>query len=813
MIENGKSAEPDRSVELLSGLLRLELKRTCRDDAAVGGFSRLARATVETLAATSALGPGVAAELRSLFSDYEFADHDERERRCRAALLLLRGTASQRSHSSQATLSSPRQISSDTKTDGMAALLGTLGQSISYIWGIGPRMQEILGRLGISRIADLLQHAPRSYLDLRHPVPVDRESLGKMILVRARLLAVTEVHRKVLLIKATAKDTGGRTLRLIWFNNRFVRGRLAAGRDYDFYGRLDNSFDGPQLVQPIFEESGTPAAQLHMNRIVPLYHLTAGVTQKTIRTQLWRALGMIPSGPAEYLPSDISTRFGLPDLISSYRSLHFPADETAAEHARSRFAFDSLYLFELKVLMRQTANQAARGVPFKLPEETVEEYVSALPYEPTHSQTDAMRDIERDVRGRGCMHRLLHGDVGSGKTAVAGYAVFAAKSAGYQSAVLSPTEILADQTGHVLSSILAPLGVRVATLTGGTPKARRKEILTALATGELDCLIGTHAILEEGVAFACLGLSVVDEQHRFGVVQRTALTGKGAQPHSLVMSATPIPRTLALTIYGDLDISELQEKPRGRLPIETRAVKNSEREEAYALVRHQVSEGRQAFVVVPAIDSSDEEEGPASVQETLHRLTETSLQGLHVGSLHGRMKSKDKEAIMDEFRSGNLDVLIATSVVEVGVDVPNATVMVVENAERFGLATLHQLRGRVGRSGARSYCVLIDGSDNAGAGDRLKVLVESDDGFAIAEEDLRLRGPGDILGTVQHGYDVPLFGSTSVLTYRDLAMLPDIRASASRLLEEDPDLTKPSHQALAAMLALRYPSPSVSGGN
>ena len=813
MIGSGGPAESDRSVELLSGLLRLELKRKCRDDAAVGGFSRLGRATVETLAVTSTLRPGVTAELRSLFSDYEFADHDERERRCRAALLLLGNSTSRTNGSSQATIPLPVTVSSGTKANATMTLLGTLGQSVSHIWGVGPRMKEILGRLGISRIADLLQHAPRSYLDLRHPVPIDRENLGKTILVRARLLAVTEIRRKVLLVKATAKDSEGRALHLIWFNNRFVRGRLVVGRDYDFYGRLENSFDGPQLVQPMFEESGTPAAQLHMNRIVPLYHLTAGVTQKTIRTQLWRALDMIPPGPAEYLPPDVNTRFGLPDLISSYRSLHFPADETAAEHARSRFAFDSLYLFELKVLMQRTTNQTAHGVQFKLPEETVEEYVSALPYEPTHSQTAAMRDIERDVRGQGCMHRLLHGDVGSGKTAVSGYAVFAAKSAGYQSAVLSPTEILADQTGHVLSSILAPLGVRLAILTGGTPKARRKEILTAVATGELDCLVGTHAILEEGVAFACLGLSVVDEQHRFGVVQRTALVEKGVQPHSLVMSATPIPRTLALTIYGDLDISELQEKPRGRLPIETRAMKNSEREEAYALVRRQVSEGRQAFVVVPAIDPSDEEEGPASVQETLRRLTETSLQGLHVGSLHGRMKSRDKETIMNEFRSGNLDVLIATSVVEVGVDVPNATVMVVENAERFGLATLHQLRGRVGRSGARSYCFLIDGSDNAGAGDRLKVLVESDDGFTVAEEDLRLRGPGDILGTVQHGYDVPLFGSTSVLTYRDLAMLPDIRASASKLLEEDPGLNQPSHQALAAMLALRYSSPSVPGSD
>jgi ATP-dependent DNA helicase RecG len=418
-----------------------------------------------------------------------------------------------------------------------------------------------------------------------------------------------------------------------------------------------------------------------------------------------------------------------------------------------------------------------------------------------------MRDIEGDVRRPRQMHRLLHGDVGSGKTAVAGYAAYAAKVAGCQSAVLSPTEILAEQTGRVLQELLAPLGVRVATLTGGMTKSQRRSILSAVATGEVDCLVGTHAILEEGVAFERLGLSVVDEQHRFGVAQRVALGTKGNEPHSLVMSATPIPRTLALTIYGDLDISELLEKPPGRFPIQTHLLTAAKRDSAYAMVREKVAHGGQAFIVVPAIDpAADEGDGTASVEETMRELTEGSLKGLRIASLHGRMKSSEKQSTMNGFRSGNLDAVVATTVVEVGVDVPNASVMVIEDAERFGLATLHQLRGRVGRGSSVSHCILIQGNVTAAGTERLQVLVDSDDGFQIAEEDLKLRGPGDILGTVQHGYDVPLFGSTALLSYRDLSALPEIRKAASDLLERDPALGAPEHANLVRMLLLRYPA-------
>jgi ATP-dependent DNA helicase RecG len=813
----GSSADSGKHKVFLRDLVRLELRRGCQDDAAVGGFSRLALATVESLTAEAVRtsGRGITDELRSLLTDYQFLPVRVRADRCHAVLALV-GDSDPETIVSPTPKRSP--LGDDTPTaspshGSMTDLLQMLGQPVSRIWGVGPRVQETLAKLGVATIADLLQHAPRGYIDLRHPVQISRESLGKMVLIRAHLLTVTEIRRKVLLVKATARDPGGWVVHLVWFNNRFVRNRLQPGHDYDFYGKLENSFEGAQLMQPAFEESGTPAAQLHMNRIVPLYHLTAGITQKGLRSQMWRAVGMVPSASAEYLPPDVAAQFRLPDLSSSYRSLHFPTDEDEAEKARSRFAFDSLFLFEVRVLMRRNAEQKVSGVPFVLPEDTLERYVAGLPFVPTGSQVGAMRDIERDVCGPKCMHRLLHGDVGSGKTAVAGYAAFAAKVAGFQSAILSPTEILAEQTGRVMTELLGPLGMRVATLTGGMTKAQRKSVMTLLVTGEVDCLVGTHAILEEGVAFARLGLTVIDEQHRFGVEQRTALGSKGTEPHSLVMSATPIPRTLALTVYGDLDISELLEKPQGRLPIQTRLLKSGEREDAYALVREQVSQGRQAFVVVPAIDpGSDEEEGTASIQETMRELTEGSLRGLRVASLHGRMKSKDKESIMGAFRSRELDVLVATTVVEVGVDVPNATVMVIENAERFGLATLHQLRGRVGRGSSSSYCVLVEGNESADGTARLQILVNSDDGFQIAEEDLKLRGPGDILGTVQHGYDVPLFGSTALLSYRDLSALPEIRATVSRLLAGDPTLSTPEHAELATMLSLRYPASTVSLG-
>jgi len=807
----GSPAESDTWKELLRGLVRLELKRGCQDDAAVGGFARLALVTVEGSCTRTqpAAEHGVSNELRSLLVDYQFLPNHTRADRCSALLALLDDSKSPLAGSPLPAGVPPARATSMSKppADSMNALLEILEEPVSKLWGVGPRVQEIMGKLGVHSIADLLQHAPKGYLDLRYPAELSRESLGQMVLIKGRLLTVTEIRRKVLLVKASVRDPGGRVFHLVWFNNKFVKSRLQAGHDYDFYGRLENSFEGAQLMQPAFEESGTPAAQLHMNRIVPLYHLTSGITQKGLRAHVWRAVGRIPSAAAEYLPRDVASHFKLPDLAWSYRSLHFPTDEHEAEKARSRFAFDSLFLFELRVLMHRHAEQDVPGNPFDLPTGTVERYVGVLPFVPTGSQAAAMRDIEGDVRRPRQMHRLLHGDVGSGKTAVAGYAAYAAKMAGYQSAVLSPTEILAEQTGRVLQELLAPLGVRVATLTGGMTKSQRRSILGAVATGEVDCLVGTHAILEEGVAFERLGLSVVDEQHRFGVAQRVALGTKGNVPHSLVMSATPIPRTLALTIYGDLDISELVEKPAGRFPIQTHLLTVATRDSAYAMVREQVAQGRQAFIVVPAIDpASDEGDGTASVEETMRDLTEGSLKGLRVASLHGRMKSSDKQSTMDAFRLGNLDALVATTVVEVGVDVPNASVMVIEDAERFGLATLHQLRGRVGRGSSVSHCILIQGNVTAEGTERLQVLVHSDDGFQIAEEDLKLRGPGDILGTVQHGYDVPLFGSTALLSYRDLSALPDIRKAASELLEHDPSLGAPEHADLACMLSLRYPA-------
>lgn len=818
MSSESRPGPPETWKELLHGLVRLELKRGCEDDAAVGGFAQLALATVERArrGLRSSGEPGVANELRSLLIDYQFLSNRSRVDRCRAVLALLEcppvDPVVPASHTGNALPQEPAPAKH--AEEAIWGLLNVLEKPVSEVRGVGPRVAEIMAKLGIANIADLLLHAPKGYLDLRRPVTLSRDSLGQMVLVKARLLAVTEIRRKVLLVKASARDPAGRTFHLVWFNNRFVKSRLQVGHDYDFYGRLENSFDGAQLMQPAFEESGTPAAQLHMNRIVPVYHLTAGVSQKALRTYVWRAIDGIPTIQADYLPSDVVSRFQLPDMAWSYRSLHFPDDESQAERARSRFAFDSLFLFELKVHMRRHAEQDVPANPFSLPPGTVEKFAGTLPFVPTSSQMKAMQDIEADVRKPRQMHRLLHGDVGSGKTAVAGYAAYAAATAGYQSTILSPTEILAEQTGHVLQELLSSLGVRVGILTGGMTKSQRKPILTALAVGDLDCLVGTHAILEEGVAFARLGLTVVDEQHRFGVAQRSALATKGEVPHSLVMSATPIPRTLALTIYGDLDISELPEKPAGRRAVRTHLMEAGERDKAYALLREQVALGRQAFVVVPAIDAGSEEgTATASVTEKLKELTEGSLKGLRIASLHGRMKSAEKEAAMNAFRAGELDVLVATTVVEVGVDIPNATVMVIEDAEKFGLATLHQLRGRVGRGSAASHCMLIQGTVTTEGRRRLQVLVDSDNGFEIAEEDLKLRGPGDILGTVQHGYDVPLFGSTSLLSYRDLSALPDIRRTVSNILEGDPALARADHTALAHMLSLRYPADRAGVGD
>ncbi len=810
MNAGGSSSDPHSWGTVLRDLVQLEVKRGCHNDAAVGGFARLALSLVDTATAPkgSAAHERLVREAHSLLVDYEFLESPGRSERCSALLALLSSQNQQAPRDPE-----PVPELTQSRVGGSAnILIDTLEQPVSNLWGIGPRVQETLARLAIVTISDLLQHAPRRYVDLRQPQRISPDVLGQALFVKARLVSVVQIRRKVLLVKGKARDSSGRVFGLVWFNNRFVASRLVPGHEYDFYGRLENSFDGPQLTQPTFEETGTPAAQLNMNRLVPVYGLTSGLSQKSLRQHMWRALERLPQDGAEYLPADVAAQFNVPDLSRSYHALHFPEDEAQAEEARGRFAFDSLFLFELRVLMHKRSEQVSTAPRFVLPAGTVERYASSLPFESTGSQMAAMRDIADDVQGHKQMHRLLHGDVGSGKTAVAGFGVYAAKVAGFQSAVLSPTEILAQQTGAVLADLLLPLGIRVGVLVGGMSKTERNSVLRELADGGIDLLVGTHAMLEEGVAFARLGLTVVDEQHRFGVAQRLALGTKGEQPHSLVMSATPIPRTLALTIYGDLDISELTEKPAGRSPIVTRMLTPAEREVAYDIVRAEVARGRQAFVVVPAIDAGGEEEdATASVEETMKRLTASSLKGLRLASLHGRMKAAEKGAAMAAFRAQDIDVLVSTTVVEVGIDVPNATVMVIEDADRFGLATLHQLRGRVGRGSSASQCILVQGTATPESTQRLQVLVDCDDGFTIADEDLKLRGPGDILGTVQHGFDVPLFGSTSMLSYRDLSRLPDIRAAAGQLLERDPELTAPEDTNLARMLVLRYPpaQPSV----
>jgi ATP-dependent DNA helicase RecG len=794
----------EKGLRLLYELVRLEVKRGCVDDAAQGGFSKLARTTLNQAlrSTTGRKDNSPSRRLHALFVDYDLIARGERRRRCAEALAILaeRPSATREEPAPRSSIPAVAPVQSAQE------VVDILERPVSAVRGVGPAMQTALAHMGLLRLGDLLLHAPRQYVDVRVPTPIGREALGKNVFLRATVVRLSEFRRGMLIVKAAAKDSAGRPVSIIWFNNRFVHSRLQTDRQYDFYGRLQNSFDGVQLVQPTFEVTGSPQAQLHMNRIVPLYHLTAGVSQKIIRQQVWNGLEMLPRVATDYVPRDVAAAFHLRDVNSSYRALHFPGDESDAETARQRFAFDSLFLFELRILQERTARDDRPGHAFPLHAGTVEQYIAFLPFAPTASQAAAMHDIEGDVRQPRRMNRLLHGDVGSGKTAVAGYAAFAAQQCGYQSVVMSPTEILAEQTGRVLAGILGPAGVRVETLTGSTPKSMRNGIVKRAIVGEVDCLVGTHALIEEALTFARLGLVIVDEQHRFGVAQRSALGEKGTDPHTLVMSATPIPRTLALTIYGDLDISELPEKPPGMRPVETLLFAADCRMQAYDLVRHEVAQGHQAFVVVPAIDAADDDtRETATVEETLKELSEGPLKGLRIGCLHGRQKADAKSRAMSEFREGAIDVLVATTVVEVGVDIPNASVMVIENAERFGLATLHQLRGRVGRGSAQSKCLLIHGGGDQTASARLQVLVESQDGFDIAEQDLRLRGPGDILGTVQHGFDVPVFGSTGMLTYHDLELLPRIRAAAEGVLAGDPGLASAEHGTLARMLSLRFP--------
>jgi len=669
--------------------------------------------------------------------------------------------------------------------------------------GVGPARAKRLAKLGLKTLGDLVFHLPRSHEDRRFKAPSLWGLQGTPVAV-AGVLKSFEVSSagKDLLIGRAALDVGRTLIEALWFRRRSFRFDpftslkkvFVAGTSVAVFGPWQRGIRGPEIRVEDHEAPWTGAPSFHMDRWTPVYDLTEGVDSRWLRGLIGRALAQCPPMP-EVLPEGLRAEEDLMLLASAYNEYHFPSTLDSSKRARARLAFDEFFFLELALArVRQNRCTGPSSPLLKPTRHLLSPFRETLAYQFTGAQKRVINEIFRDMEGPQPMNRLLMGDVGSGKTVVAVSALLLAVENGYQAVLMAPTEILAEQHAQGLALLIKGLPVRVALLTGGRSAKVKKSDGDACSSGDIQIAVGTHALLQESIEFKNLGLAVIDEQHRFGVLQRATLVAKGVSPHTLLMTATPIPRTLALTLYGDLSVSVLDESPPGRRPIVTRQATEAE---ILSALKRAAAEGRQGFVVYPLVEESEKMDLRA-VKEGQQRL-QNALPGLTVGLLHGRMKSAEKDAVMKDFSKNKIQILAATPVIEVGIDVPNATVMAVMNAERFGLAQLHQLRGRVGRGPHPSACYLVSDGPALG-GERLRLLCETSSGFVLAENDLRLRGPGEFLGSAQHG--LPHFRAGNLAT--DAEIITKARHRAFRLLEKDPHLAHPDHQSLAHRLHQQF---------
>ena len=658
---------------------------------------------------------------------------------------------------------------------------------VRYLKGVGPKTAERFEKLGILTLSDLLCHYPRRYLDFSKPYSIAEAPADTECVVKAEVFAkpggrILPGGRRM--ERITAGDDVS-SLEITWFNNPYAAQKLELGQEYYFQGIVTGGMLRRQMVNPQVRTD----AQVKSSPFEAVYPQTEGLTSSAIAKCVRQLLPHAELLP-DPLPPEMLKKYRLLSKADAVRAIHCPATEEEAFAARRRLIYEELLVLQLGIGRMKNHGAASTGAPMKKADASP--FWESLPFSPTGAQRRAVEEILTDMSGETSMNRLLQGDVGSGKTLVAAAAIWACIRAGYQAALLAPTEILASQHAENLNRLLSPFGMRVALLTGGMKAAARRTTLAAIRDDEADLIVGTHAILSEGVEFARLGLAVVDEQHRFGVRQRGLLAEKAANPHLLVMSATPIPRTLGLLMYGDLDISILDELPPGRKPVKTRCITGKKRADLYGFLDREIDSGRQVYIVCPAIEDAGGS-GLNAVKSYYEDIAKVYLPDRRVGLMHGKLKPKEKAEVMDDFKSGRLDALVSTTVIEVGVDVPNATVMVIENAERYGLSALHQLRGRVGRGAAESWCFLVSDNASESVQKRLKFLCSTSDGFAVAQYDLETRGPGDFFGSRQHG--LPTLQIADLMN--DTRTLHAAQSEAVALLAEDPLLERPEHALLA----------------
>jgi len=655
--------------------------------------------------------------------------------------------------------------------------------------GVGTVRARALAKLGLVTAGDLLGYWPRAYEDRRRSYAIAEAPVGEPVCVSALVAESPKLSRirKGLSVSKCRIVDGSGAAEVTFFNQEYVSRALEVGETYVFYGRVEAFGRKRQMTNPVFEREDRAR---FTGRIMPVYPLTAGVSNNLLAGLALRCVEGCGERFPEHLPLSLRQEHGLCTAEFACRNLHFPTDEEALAVARRRAVFEELFILSCGMAFLRGRRGRSGGQVF--PRREVREFLELLPFSPTGAQERAMEELLTDLTSGRPMNRLVQGDVGSGKTAVAAFAAWLAHAGGFQSAMMAPTEILARQHYETLSGLLAPAGVRVGLLTGSLKAGEKKALRAALAAGEIDLMVGTHALLSEGVEYPNLGLVITDEQHRFGVGQRSALASKAKEPpHVLVMSATPIPRTLALLIYGDLDVTVIDELPPGRTPVLTYLVGEDKRTRMYNFVRRQVSEGRQVYIICPAVEEGEGADLKA-VTAYAKELSERVFPELRVAFVHGKLKSRDKEAVMAAFAAGGLDVLVSTTVVEVGVDVPNADLIIIENADRFGLSQLHQLRGRVGRGKWQSYCVLVSGNAAPETRERLRYFCQTTDGFKIAEKDLELRGPGDFFGQRQHG--LPTLRAADLAG--DTRTLKEAQQAARAMLESDPALEAAEHQGV-----------------
>ena len=804
------------NVEPLRKILELEHKKGYVDSAVIGGLDRFLGSW-----AGQAIGSITNPQLVNRFYTLHLADSGyasltkQQRRDWVKAVLDFLAEAEGRGRQKREAKPTPLPSRLPSRLRGQTTVVNqSIDSPITVIRGISSSLATKFNKLGVNTVRDLLYFFPRRHLDYSQKKPVSQLTEGEEETIIANVWQAREIRLGGR--RSTEAIVGDETgnVRVVWFNNPYLAKKLPTDTRVVLSGRV-SLFNGRHVFESPEWELVEDKELIHTGRLVPLYPLTQGLRPRQVRKLMKEVIDQWAWQIADFLPPQLKERCNLLELPQAISQAHYPEDEAVKAQARVRLAFDELFLLQLGVLSRKRNWQESQSAgPFRTELSVLDAFLQSLPFELTAAQQKVLKELLADLQKPQPMSRLLQGEVGSGKTVVATAALLMAAANDYQEAFMAPTEILAEQHFATICQLLSRVGhlereedylcsysgllprpLTVALLIGDISQVRKQELQQCILDGDIDIVIGTHALIQKGVEFRRLGLAVVDEQHRFGVTQRSALRQKGLRPHVLVMTATPIPRTLALTLYGDLDLSVIDQLPPGRQAVKTKWLKPEQRESAYAFIRRQVASGRQAFIICPLIEESEVIQARAAIAE-YERLSQAVFPELRLGLLHGRMPAAEKDKVMRRFRSGELDILVSTPVVEVGIDVPNATVMLVESADRFGLSQLHQFRGRVGRGQEQSYCMLLAQSPSVVAKERLDLIEKIQDGFQLAEEDLKLRGPGEFFGTRQSGMP-----DLKMAKLSDVPLLELARSEAIKLFQIDPSLDKPEHALLAKELA------------